>query len=180
VVAQIIHDHRIPNPVEPTGFPNCARYLRKSGFPISLAPPWSDACWLELWVRGLSVKFACPGVKGGVGVPGVTVSSTSPAWASTAREYAYTEAATWGPERGDGEACFGPDGEMSGLRDNRKDGRGVVVERSVSSGDCGGGQALWLNSTSVSKTVAPSTRTPAAPRVRHRPVRSREGGSAGW
>lgn len=48
----------------------------------------------------------------------------------------------WGPEWGVGDACFEPDGEIFGLRDNRKDGRGVVAEWSVSSRDSGGGQ-LW-------------------------------------
>lgn len=116
----------------------------------------------EAWIP----DFPCPAVVRFVlarVVLCVTVSSASPAWASTAREYAYTKAASWGPERGDGEACFEPDGGIFGLRGSRKDGRGVVVEWSVSSGDSGGGQALWSNSTSVSKTVAPSTWTPAAP-----------------
>ncbi|KMS73475.1 hypothetical protein ACM01_18470 [Streptomyces viridochromogenes] len=79
-----------------------------------------------------------------LGLVGVTVASVSPATAAD-KAYAWTKAAHWGPKANDGSGYFQPEGEIFGVRDNREDGRGVVLEWSITSGGSGEGQ-LWNTS----------------------------------
>lgn len=90
----------------------------------------------------LSARFRNALAVSGValGMLGVTLSSTTSA-AAADKAYAWTQATSWGAKANDGEGYFQPDGEIFGLRDNRKDGLGVVLEWWIH-GSSAGGQ-LW-------------------------------------